>query len=139
MRATYLGIVNRMPWLWGHFYRWLQKREDFTRQFGKFARLREKLGELVERFKPDIVVSVFPPYPYVVDQIRSQGTKFTSVVVVTDSITINKVWYRSAAEYFLVPNPPSEEVLLAGDAPPEKIKTFGFPVSPKFADLQRDR
>jgi processive 1,2-diacylglycerol beta-glucosyltransferase len=62
-----------------------------------------------------------------------------SVVVVTDSITVNKIWYRCVADYFLVPNEQSAAVLRAGGVPPQKVKIFGFPVSPKFADSTQDR
>jgi processive 1,2-diacylglycerol beta-glucosyltransferase len=61
------------------------------------------------------------------------------VVVVTDSITVNAIWYRCQADYFLVPNEQSAAVVRAGGIAPDKIKTFGFPVSPKFADLAQDR
>src|SRR5262249_23945731 len=54
-------------------------------------------------------------------------------------ITINTAWYRCAADYFLVANEQSATVLRNGGVAPEKIKIFGFPVSPKFADLAADR
>ena len=60
-------------------------------------------------------------------------------MVVTDSITINASWYRSPADYFLVANEQSASVLRSGGVAPEKIRIFGFPVSPKFADLTADR
>lgn len=139
MLKTYLGIVNRTPRLWGYFYRWLQRKEDYSSEFQKFRQLRKNLGKIFQTFRPDIVVSVFPPYPYFVDAVRELDNGCTSVVVVTDSITINKIWYRSRAEYFLVPNQPSAEILLEGGVPPDKIKTFGFPVNPMFADLPGNR
>ena len=55
------------------------------------------------------------------------------VVVITDSISVNAIWYRCSADYFLLPNEQSAAVLLEAGIPPEKIKTFGFPVSPVFA------
>ena len=58
------------------------------------------------------------------------------MVVVTDSITINAAWYRCAADYFLVANEQSASVLRAVGIAPQKIKVFGFPVSPKFADFR---
>jgi processive 1,2-diacylglycerol beta-glucosyltransferase len=136
---TYLAIVNWAPRTWGYFYQWLQRKENFAQEFRKFVRLRAQFADLFDRFRPDAVVSVFPPYPYLLDQIQGPDGKCKSVVVVTDSITVNKVWYRSAADYFLVPNEPSAEILRAGGVAPEKIKTLGFPVSPRFADLPRDR
>jgi processive 1,2-diacylglycerol beta-glucosyltransferase len=56
-------------------------------------------------------------------------------VVVTDSITINAAWYRCDADYFLVANEQSASVLQGVGVAPQKIKGFGFPVSPKFADF----
>jgi processive 1,2-diacylglycerol beta-glucosyltransferase len=61
------------------------------------------------------------------------------VVVVTDSITINACWYRSPADYFIVANEQSADVLRISGVQPHKIKVFGFPVSPKFADFAEDR
>jgi len=61
------------------------------------------------------------------------------VVVITDSITVNAIWYRCDADYFLVPNEQSAAVVRHGGIAPGLIKTFGFPVSPRFADLTQDR
>ena len=49
-----------------------------------------------------------------------------SVVVVTDSITVNRIWYRCRADYFLVPNERSARVLRAGGIEHEKIKRLDF-------------
>jgi processive 1,2-diacylglycerol beta-glucosyltransferase len=59
--------------------------------------------------------------------------------VVTDSITVNRIWYGCRADYFLVPNELSADVLRVGGIVPERIKAFGFPVSPKFADRPEGR
>src|SRR5206468_11161362 len=45
----------------------------------------------------------------------------------------------SPADYFLLANEQSAAVVRDGGAPPEKIKVFGFPVSPRFADFTKDR
>src|SRR4030095_14458605 len=89
------------------------------------------------------MVSTFPPYPYFLRQIleTKPGSfhRCKSVVVITDSITVNAIWYRCDADYFLPPNEQSAAVLRTAGVAPEKIRTFGFPVSPKFADLTQDR
>ncbi len=59
--------------------------------------------------------------------------------MVTDSITVNAIWYRSPADYLLLANEQSAEVVRNGGGTPEKIKVFGFPVSPRFADFAKDR
>jgi len=138
VRRAYLAVINRSPGSWGYVYRWLDNITDFDQRFERFSRLKQHLTRLVKRFQPDVVVSTFPPYPYFLRQIFGVDRRCKSVVVITDSITVNAIWYRCDADYFLAPNKQSAAVVRAGGVPPEKIKDFGFPVSPKFAELGRD-
>jgi len=94
---------------------------------------------VLHRFQPDIVVCSFPAYANVLQDILGAKRVCKCVVVVTDSITINASWYRSPADYFFVANEQSASVLRSGGVAPDKIKVFGFPVSPTFADLTADR
>lgn len=139
VRKGYLTLINRWPRAWGTVYRWLDRKKEFDRDFRWIAPVKNKLAHLLARFQPDVVVSVFPPYPYMLAQILGPKRNCRSVVVVTDSITVNAIWYRCSADYFLVPNEQSASVVRNGGIAPDIIKTFGFPVSPKFADLTRDR
>ena len=138
-RKAYLAVINYWPSSWGYVYRWLDRKTDFDERFQRFRLLKKALGRLLDRFQPDVVVSVFPAYPYLLRQILGANRTCRSVVVVTDSITVNAIWYRCSADYFLVPNEQSAAVLRAGEIAQDKIKTFGFPVSPQFADLKQDR
>jgi processive 1,2-diacylglycerol beta-glucosyltransferase len=138
-RHVYLKVINRWPQSWGHFYRWLDRKKDFDERFRRFSRLKNNLAGLLKRFQPNAVVSTFPPYPYFLRQILGPDRSCKSIVVVTDSITVNAIWYRCIADYFLVPNEQSASVVRAGGIEPDKIKVFGFPVSPKFADLAQCR
>jgi processive 1,2-diacylglycerol beta-glucosyltransferase len=138
VRKSYLALVNFAPGAWGAVYRWLDRKKDFDAEFARFARLEDHFAALLERFKPDLMVCTFPAYPNVLGKIqgrdggRSRPCK--TVVVITDSITINASWYRCAADYFVVANEQSASVLRAAGVAPEKIKVFGFPVSLTFAD-----
>jgi len=135
VRKGYIALINRWPQSWGYVYRWLDKKQDFPRDFRKFGRLRQRLTDLVNRFQPHAIVSVFPAYPYLLAEVAGPKPTYKNVVVVTDSITINAIWYRCSADYFLVPNPESAGVIGAAGVPPAITRVFGFPVSPIFADL----
>src|SRR6266568_6513548 len=139
VRRSYLALVNFAPRTWGTVYRWLDRKKDLDKSFQRFRRLKDRLAPLLDRFRPDVVVSSFPAYSNALEQILGLNRCCKSVVVITDSITVNAAWYRCAADYFLVPNEPSAAVLQAAGVAPRKIKTFGFPVSPKFADFPQDR
>ncbi len=139
VRRSYLALVNSAPRAWGIVYRWLDRKTDYDAEFRRLARLKSHFAPLLERFRPDIVVCTFPAYANVLQEILGPEKPCKCVVVVTDSITINATWYRSPTDYFLVANEQSASVLRLVGVAPEKIKIFGFPVSPKFADLTKDR
>ncbi|HEU5312371.1 MAG TPA: hypothetical protein VFU08_01010, partial [Candidatus Udaeobacter sp.] len=138
VRKSYLAVVNFAPGAWGAVYRWLDSKKDFDTEFARFSRLEDHFATLLERFQPDVMICTFPVYPNVLRQIQGLNAESSRpckvVVVITDSITINAAWYRCAADYFVVANEQSASVLRAAGVAAEKIKVFGFPVSPKFAD-----
>ena len=139
VRKSYLGLINHWPRTWGYVYRWLDHKTDFDKSFARFKQTKKNLINLLASFQPDVVASVFPAYPHLLNQVSGPRRSYKNVVVVTDSITVNGIWYRCDADYFLVPNELSADVLRTAGIASEKIKTFGFPVNPKFADLAQDR
>ena len=138
VRQGYLALINHWPRSWGVVYRWLDRKKNFDRDFRWFTPLQKRFANILDRLQPDIVVSVFPAYPYLLQQVRPNRT-CRSVVVVTDSITVNAIWYHCTADAFLVPNERSALPIRSAGIDPTKIRTFGFPVNPRFADLPRRR
>jgi processive 1,2-diacylglycerol beta-glucosyltransferase len=133
-RKSYLEWINRAPHLWSRFYRWLDRKKTFAGDFRALYAVRNSLVHLLAEVQPDVVVSVFPAYPHLLDEIRGDADAYRRVVVVTDSITVNAIWYRCRADYFLVPNEESAKVLRDAGVAAEIIRAFGFPVSPRLAD-----
>jgi processive 1,2-diacylglycerol beta-glucosyltransferase len=134
-RVLYMGMINRTPRVWRVIYRWLDRQEKFAGDFRVFVAMKNYLRRMLARLQPDVIVSVYPAYPHMLDELLGwEGApQHKRVVVITDSISVNAIWYRCSADYFLLPNERSAAVLLEAGIPPEKIKTFGFPVSPVFA------
>jgi processive 1,2-diacylglycerol beta-glucosyltransferase len=139
VRRSYLALVNSAPRAWGIVYRWLDRKTDYDTEFRRLTRLKSHFAPLLADFRPDIVVCSFPAYANVLQEILGPERHCKCVVIVTDSITINASWYRSPGDYFLVANEQSDSVLRSAGVAPEKIKIFGFPISPKFADFTNDR
>ena len=140
-RILYMGMINRTPRVWGVIYRWLDRQTDFVGDFRVFLALKNYLRRLLERLQPAVIVSVYPAYSHMLDEMFGRGgaPQYKRVVVVTDSISVNAIWYQCSADYFLLPNEASAEVLVQAGIAPEKVKTFGFPVSPVFAELTEVR
>ena len=136
-RKSYLGLINRAPRTWSYFYNWLDRKKNFDGDFRLLYALKKRLAELIARTKPSAIISVYPAYAHLLDEIMgaADGGACKRIVVITDSITINAIWYRCSADYFLVANKQTADVMVSAGVPPEKINTLGFPVSPKFAAL----
>jgi hypothetical protein len=130
-RRGYLTLINRAPGAWGRFYRWLDGRQEFAPQIGRLPMVKGRLSQLLVRFRPTVVVSVFPAYPYLFEtNLGGAPATFRQVVCITDSITVNAIWLRGV--YFL--SPTKKQRCLAGPTP-AKDPRDRFPVTPRVAEL----
>jgi processive 1,2-diacylglycerol beta-glucosyltransferase len=136
-RRAYLATINHAPRIWGRIYHALDTTELVRGDHVALARLRESLAGLVRGFQPDVVLSTYPVYPHVLAEIHRQGgdRRFALVTVVTDSLSINSVWFRAPSDAFLVANEATADVLQRGGVDPARIHVTGFPVSARFAEL----
>ena len=136
VREAFLGMLNNASFIWRATYHRLDRQRSFSGNFKVFFTLKKRLRVLLGRFEPDVIVSVYPAYPHILDEMlgpvgSSCGKR---VVVITDSLSVNAIWYRCSADYFVLPNEKSAAVLHQQGISPNKTKTFGFPVSPEFAE-----
>ena len=136
VRRAYLRAINRLPNAWASLYSWIDKRKDFRISLRWFSPARRRLAEIIRRDRPDVIVSVFPAYPHFLDETFGavSGSRPKRVVAITDSISINSIWFRCSADCFLVANEPTAEVVTQAGVPRHLLRVLGFPVSPRFAD-----
>ena len=136
VREAYLGLINHVPQAWGAVYRRLDRQKSYGPNIKPFFSLKKEFRRLLGRFEPDVIVSVYPAYPHMLDEMLGPAAPACSkrVVVITDSLSVNAIWYRCSADYFLLPNDRSAAVLHEAGIAPGKTRTFGFPVSPEFAE-----
>ncbi len=134
----YLTVLNRAPHLWATIYRGIDGSHGVGVPAAFFATLRTALTALLERTRPAAVISAYPAYGYVLDDIARRGgpADFFRATVITDSISINTVWLRTGCDFLLVANPQTAAVLQARGVPEKKLRVLGFPVHPRFADLR---
>jgi processive 1,2-diacylglycerol beta-glucosyltransferase len=138
-RKGYIDLINTAPRVWAAIYRLLDLLPviSFTLPFmGSLIRL---LRRMLDEQQPMAVVSVYPVYGYVLEHLFPQRCPFAFHTVITDSITINSVWYRCRSDTYIVPNDDSARVMLEAGVPAAKVRTLGFPVSPRFARGRPER
>ena len=136
LRQGYVTLMNRAPRLWSAMYRMFDSKSPMdSGVVSLLAAERDALADRLERERPAAVVSTYPMYGYMLDEIAKRGgpKDFRRITVVTDSISINSVWHRCGSDFFCVPNEETAEVMRRAGVPPEKLRVLGFPVAPRFA------
>jgi len=137
-RRGYLELINRAPNVWATAYALIDKvpTGDLSAPF--LGKMRRALAAIIAEKKPASIVSVYPIYGYIVDQLYPDAAKrpFAFHTVVTDSITINSIWYRCQSDSFLVPNEETAAIMSQRGVPENRLRVLGFPVPPRFS---RDR
>lgn len=140
-RKAYIAAINKTPRVWGKIYNVIDGTQFVESNMALFTKMRKALTDLLIEFEPDSIVSTYPIYSYVIDAVFADGRPrtFSQVTVITDSITVNSVWYRCFSDYFLVSNADTANVLRGAGIPEEQIRIFGFPVTHRFAEMVDNR
>jgi processive 1,2-diacylglycerol beta-glucosyltransferase len=132
VRRGYLALINGSPRLWSSFYGWVDRSQILPRGLWLLARERKLLAELIARERPDAICSTFPVYAFMLERLAlDRGLAVPHFNVVTDSISINSLWWRAACTGWFVPNPDSAEVLLRAGVEAQRVHVCGFP-TPAF-------
>jgi len=131
-RRDYLDMIERRPELWALVYKLLDRTPLISLTLPFMRRVGRALSTKLPQFAPDIVVSAYPLYAYLLHHSDSPRP-YRFYTVVTDSITINSVWHRAPSDAWLVPNEASAKVMREAGVPAERLQDFGFPVPPVFA------
>ena len=67
VRKGYLAMINRAPRTWARVYDWIDRQEDYASNMRLLFQVRSQLSQLLLRFQPTAVVSVFPAYPHLLE------------------------------------------------------------------------
>ena len=133
---AYREITTYTPKIWAWMYR-STDRQDFSQPLPFIAKTEDAVANLLNKFEPDLVVTTYPLYPYMVARQFSIGRRVPIVTIITDSIEINAAWTRSPSDYFLITDDHTREGLITRNLPKEKINITGFPVSSRFESLEK--
>lgn len=136
LRKGYVGLMNRSPSMWSAMYRLFDAQGSGALAVPFLGPERRAFARRLAEDQPAAVVSTYPAYGYLLDDIARRGgpAGFRRVTVVTDSITINSVWHRCGGDFYSVPNEETAEVMRQAGVPAEKLRVLGFPVEPRFAE-----
>ena len=134
-RRCYLGLINTAPKVWSRLYRWLDESPRAPWMFRTLASHRRLLGRIIAEKQPAVLVSTYPVYAWLLNQLRREGQVFCPhYTVITDALTIHSLWYRTGSAGWFVTDLDSASFLRVRGVPADKVHVSGFPVALAFAD-----
>jgi processive 1,2-diacylglycerol beta-glucosyltransferase len=141
VQKGYLALINRFPALWRRVFDILDRTRIVEEHIGVYVAAARRVSRLIAEIQPSLVVSTYPGCNHLIDFVyrRRLRRPFQMVTIITDSLTVNSVWYRGFSDYFLVANQPTADALHKAGIPEQKIRIFGFPVPRIFASLNGSR
>lgn len=138
-RRGYIEAINRTPKLWSAFYAWLDRSRIVPQMRWLLRAEMELLARIVAEEKPTVVCSTYPVYAFIFEKlIRDGRVTVPHYNVVTDSISINSLWWRAGSEGWFVPNDDSRDVMLEAGLDPARLHVTGFPVTSFFSRHARE-
>jgi processive 1,2-diacylglycerol beta-glucosyltransferase len=134
-RRGYLQLINTAPRIWSRLYRWLDESPRAPWLLRSLASHRRLLGRIIAEKQPVALVSTYPVYAWLLNQLRREGQVFCPhYTVITDALTINSLWYRTPSSGWFVTDPDSAAFLRVRGVPAKQVHVSGFPVALAFAD-----
>ena len=98
------------------------------------------LRDLIRDMAPDVVVTTYPLYQAPLGAVRAiEGTNVALVTVVTDLVTVHRVWFSQAADLVVVPTEAAREIALEHGISTQCVEVLGVPVDPAIGREDRDR
>ena len=133
VRRAYLAAINGTPKLWKLVYA-LMDRPGLQARGSRLLRTPSRtLQAVIDLERPAAICSTFPAYAALLQPLVRQGRLgIPHFNIVTDSISINSIWWRPGCDGWFVPNEDTAQVMRAAGVDGSRIHVSGFPVTAFF-------
>ncbi len=134
VNRAYMSVIKRRPQIWDYLYDnpRLVKRSGMIKKVLNNIK-HPKLSRLFRRFNPDVVVcSQAFPCGMIGDFKRRHNYPIKLIGVLTD-FAPHHYWLHEEVDYYIVPTREACDRLICDGIKEDKIKIFGIPADPKFA------
>jgi 1,2-diacylglycerol 3-beta-galactosyltransferase len=125
---------------WPQFYKLGYKMTDMAMttsvtELSYVILIYDIIARLMKEHQPDAVVVTFPTYQYPLAAYRRlTGDTTPMATVVTDLVSLQRMWFTTSTDLCLVPTQIAADLALERGLDPETIHITGLPVNPLLAD-----
>jgi 1,2-diacylglycerol 3-beta-galactosyltransferase len=102
--------------------------------------LYEVMRDMVRDLNPDAIVTTYPMYQAPLNSYFTINRyRVPLITVVTDLVTVHRMWFSPSVELCLVPTTEVQELALINGMAANKIHITGIPVSPAYATNRKSK
>jgi Monogalactosyldiacylglycerol (MGDG) synthase. len=121
----------------GNLYGRFPLLNQLINEFIEFT-IKEKFLGLLEKVKPDLILSVHPNFNgSVINIMEENNIKIPFITLIADLISIYPLWADPRVDFIISPTLEAKEKCIEYGVPEAKIKIFGFPVRSKIIIKKR--
>jgi len=138
-QSDYDKLVREMPKL----YRFGYQASDATVptalvESALTVILFEVMRDIVKRYQPDTIVTTYPLYQAPLEAVYTiRRFHIPLLTVVTDLMTVHRLWFHPAVDLCLVPTKPARQQALEAGLEAQQIRITGIPVHPRLSQESR--
>ena len=92
------------------------------------------LKQRIETTQPRLIISTYPLYAILLETLARKQSVPPLCTVITDSISVNRVWVMAGSELFCVADEETKKVVIGFGVPESKVRVTGFPVDLAFTE-----
>ena len=128
----YNTCVKYFPNLWNRIFRFSFKNKDFLNKNNSFN-IKRRFLKIIKEYNPDLIINVHPLFSgSLLNIIEKKKLNIKFFIIITDLITITKIWFDNRADRIISPSKEATEYMIKNGIDREKIATFGLPVREGF-------
>lgn len=133
-KSLYQLAITHWPAAWRLTYELMGKRSvtgpDSTWQIALVNALQQR----IKADSPRLIISTYPLYAVMLETLAHTQPVPPLSTIITDSISVNRVWVMSGSDLFCVADEETKKVVLGFGVAESKIRVTGFPVSLAFTE-----
>ncbi|MFW5433470.1 MGDG synthase family glycosyltransferase [Paenibacillus apiarius] len=129
----FIQWLKLFPNMYGYLFEMTRKDRGLA-QLLKSVRLTSlrPLSKLVQRMRPDVIVSTFPAASAAVSKLKERGLVDCPAVTVITDHTDHSFWLHPYTDLYMVGSEEARNVLVAQGISAARIEVTGIPVRPAF-------
>jgi len=102
--------------------------------------LYETMCDVVTKYRPDVILTTFPLYQEPLLSVFTVNRYYIPIyTVVTDLVTIHRLWFDPGVEACLVPTSQVRDLALSYKMKPDQVIITGIPVHPNITSGSHDK